>query len=330
MTDKNSKIRALSGIRASYNSLHIGNLLGAIEGMIKLQEDPKYETFYMVADLHAITTPFRPEELRKNRLAIAMDYLAAGIDPEKSVLFLQADVPEHAEFSYYLSSVVKDARLRRLPAYKDMNKTKLTIATLNYPVLMAADILLYKAKKVPIGEDQLPNLEIAREIVRTMNKKYNTDFPEPRQFKTLDHAVPSLVSKGKMSKSIKGSAISLSDNLIAIKKKLSKVSTDKGKGKEIPREGGVVTLLILVELFQGKLKRREYEEQYRGGGIRYKELKEGLAKAIFAKLEPIQVRRAELEKKPEYVEKVLKDGAIKARKIAKATLEETKKAMGLM
>jgi len=330
MINKDSKIRVLSGIRASHSSLHIGNLLGAIEGMKKLQEDPRYETFYMVADLHAITTPFKPEELRKNRIAIAVDYLAAGIDPEKSVLFLQADVSEHAEFSYYLSSVVKDTRVHRLPSYKDKKKEDLTVAALNYPVLMAADILLYKAKRVPIGDDQLPHLEIAREIVRTMNKEYHTNFPEPKQFRTSGHAVPSLLGKGKkMSKSVKGSAINLLDDLVTIKKKLLKIPTDKGKGQEIPKGGGVATLLTLVELFQGKDRKRKYEKQYKGSGIRYKKLKEELAGAIYSELESIQTRRRKLEKNPEYVERILKEGAKKAREVARGTLKETKRAMGL-
>lgn len=330
MKIKNGKIRVLSGIRATQQSVHIGNLLGAIRGMEELQNDPRYETFYMVADLHAITEPFKPDELRRNRLEIAKDYLAAGIDPKKSILFLQSDVPEHTEFSYLLSSVIRKERLNRLPAYKGKDKKKMTLAALTYPVLMAADILLYKAERVPIGEDQIPHLEIAQEIARAMNRLYKTNFSKPEQYKTFSYLVPGLAGKGKMSKSVPGSYIQITDDLKTIRQRLAAAPTDPGRGKSVPEEGGVANLLKLVELFQGKEKRRKYEKDYVSTGIQYeKELKSGLANAIYKELRPIQIRRAELEKDPEYVKEVLKKGAVEARKVAKKTLVEVKRAMGL-
>ena len=178
------KKRVLSGIRAS-GRLHLGNYLGAVKGMLELQNNPEYETFYMVADLHALTTPHDIDELRKNRREVVIDYLAAGLDPEKSVIFQQAD-SLHAELAFYLSSVVTVARLQHLPTYKEKVKQypeHSTMALLNYPVLMSADILAYKAHAVPVGDDQIPHLEVAREIARKMNEQYGMDFPEPEQFK---------------------------------------------------------------------------------------------------------------------------------------------------
>jgi len=351
----NKRIRVLSGIRASH-SLHIGNLLGAINGMKRLQNDSKYETFYMVADLHGITTPFKPKDLEKNRLEVVMDYLASGIDPKKSALFLQADVSEHAEFAYYLSVAVTSNRLLHLPAYKEKIKQHKgyprTMALLNYPVLMAADILLYKAEKVPIAKDQHSHLEVVRQIARNMNARYKLKFPEPKEFSLLKNMmVPSICGEGKMSKSKSGSSIFLNDSLEMIKEKVAGIPTDssgkgfikdlkgsnvyisksaipKGVGNVVSSEG-VKTLMILVELFQGKKRREEYEKQYGNEGIRYEDLKEKLSRAIYRKLEPIQKKRKKYENDPKLVRKILDEGAEKARKVAKETLREVKEAMGL-
>jgi tryptophanyl-tRNA synthetase len=175
------KKRVLSGIRAS-GRLHIGNYLGAVKGMLELQNNPDFETLYMVADVHTITTPYDIETLRKNRREVILDYLAAGLDPNKSILFQQASVPEHLELAFYLSSVTTVAKMQHLPTFKDKVKQypeNVTMALLNYPVLMAADILVYKANMVPVGIDQEPHLEVAREIARRMNQDYGTDFAEP-------------------------------------------------------------------------------------------------------------------------------------------------------
>lgn len=324
------KKRVLSGIRAT-GRLHLGNYLGAVKGMLALQNDPHYETLYMVADLHAVTTPYAVEELRKNRREVILDYLAAGLDPEKSIIFQQADSP-HAELAFYLSSVVTIAKMQHLPTFKDKVKQypeHATMALLNYPVLMAADILIYKAHSVPVGVDQEPHLEVAREIARRMNQEYGTDFPEPQRFATEGGYVPSLAGSGKMSKSVEGSYINLTDSLAQIQKALAGAPTDAGKGDRVPAEGGVANLLTFVELFQGKARRAEYEAQYLGDGIRYGELKKELAAAIFAELEPIQKRRAELEADPEYVNSVIKNGADKARAIAEQTVMEVRQKMGL-
>lgn len=324
-----TKKRVLSGIRAT-GRLHLGNYLGMVKGMVSLQEKSEYEPLFMVADLHAMTTPFDHKKLKEDIQEVVLDYLAAGLDPKKASVFIQSDVPEHLELAYYFSTLVSIARMSHLPTYKEKVKQypkNNTMALLYYPVLMAADILIYKTDGLPVGDDQLPHLEVTREIARKMNEKYGTDFPEPEQFKTEGHYVPSLTGEGKMSKSVPGSYINLTDDLDTIKKKLAGTPTDSGKGEKIPEEGGVTNLLKLVEIFQGKDKRKEYESQYTSSGVRYGELKEALAEAIYKELKPIQEKRKKLEKDTEYVDKVIKDGGEKARKIAQKTLEEVKLKM---
>jgi tryptophanyl-tRNA synthetase len=343
--------RVLSGIRAT-GRLHLGNYLGAVKGMVELQERSDVETFFMVADLHSITTPFKPHDLADNRREVIIDYLAAGLDPEKSVLFLQSMVDEHAALAFYFSCVVSIARMQHLPTFKEKVKQypdNATMALLNYPVLMASDILLYKANLVPVGIDQEPHLEITREIARKMNDTFGLSLPEPMRFATSGEYVPSLKGDGKMSKTVEGSYISLVDDLNTIKKRLAGAETDSGKGslsiqqkeyagKQVEQRiytdqsgtvSGVGNVLTFVELFLGKPAREAYEQQYESTGIRYGELKELLAEAIFKQLEPLQARRAELVADGQYVDSVIEAGAAKARAVARQTLDEVKQSMGL-
>jgi tryptophanyl-tRNA synthetase len=325
------KKRVLSGIRAT-GRLHLGNYLGAIKGMLALQDDPEHETLYMVADLHTLTTPYNVEELRVNRREIIIDYLAAGLDPEKSILFQQSSNHTHAELAFYFSSVMTIARMQHLPTFKEKVKQypeAATMALLNYPILMAADILVYKADSVPVGIDQEPHLEVSREIARKMNQEYGTDFPEPTRFKTKGEYVPSLLGEGKMSKSVEGSYINLTDDLEIIKGKLAKAPTDSGKGTE--SSGGVKALLDFVEFFQGLERRKEYEEVYtNGAGIRYSDLKKELAEAIFSELQPYQEKRRYFENHQEEVDKIIAEGNRKAAALAKETMGEVKAKMGLL
>ena len=325
------KKRVLQGMRPT-GRLHLGNYLGTAKGMVELQNDPAYETFYMVADVHAITTPYKVSELGEKRRDVLIDYMAVGLDPDKSALFFQSMVSEHAELAFYLSSVMTAARMQHLPTFKDKAQQypdHVTMALLNYPILMAADILLYKASMVPVGLDQEPHMEIAREVARKMNELYQMDFPEPRSLQTQTRYIPSLTGAGKMSKSVAGSFINLTDDLATIKKRLVGAPTDSGKGSTIPTEGGVANLLKFTELFEGEEKKKMYEEQYMGVGLRYGDLKAELAEAIDKELAPIREKRKELEAKPEYVDKVIKEGAEKARAIASATVAEVKQKMGL-
>jgi len=326
------KKRVLSGIRAT-GRLHLGNYLGAVSGMLELAHSNEYETLYMVADLHTLTTPYDPANLQAMTRNVVLDYLSAGLDPQKSTIFIQSHVSEHTELFYLLSTVVSLARVMHLPTYKDKLKqypNASTVALLNYPVLMASDILIYKAGLVPVGIDQEPHLEVAREIARKMNDIYGTNFLEPKRFATNGEYVPSLTGEGKMSKSVEGSYISLTDSLDEIKKKLAGAPTDSGKGEKVPETGGVANLLKFVELFEGQDKRKYYEEKYVGDGIRYGDLKKELADAIFKELKPIQERRKEFENSPAKVNKIIEEGAEKAKSIAKETVREVKEKMGLV
>lgn len=300
--------------------------------MLKLQNNPAYETLYMVADVHGITAPYDVKQLQENKRGMLLDYLSVGLDPEKSIVFMQSDIPEHLELAFYFSSVVSMYRMQHLPTFKDEVKKhpdNVTMALLGYPVLMASDILIYNASLVPVGIDQEPHLEIAREIARKMNDTYGTKFPEPVRFATSGEYVPSLSGEGKMSKSVEGSYISLTDDLKTIQKRLAGAPTDSGKGETVPTSGGVANLLKFVELFEGIEKRKMYEEKYMTDGIRYGDLKKELADAIYKELLPIQEKRKELEHKTSYVDEVIKSGAEKARKIASETVLEVKEKMGL-
>jgi tryptophanyl-tRNA synthetase len=325
-----NKQRILSGIRAS-GMLHLGNYLGAVKGMLALQDDPQYETFYMVADLHALTTPYDKDNLANATRNVIKDYLAAGLDPERSVLFVQSQVPQHTELSYLFSTVTTLAKLTHLPTYKETVKRfpeNSTLALVTYPVLMTADILLYKAPLVPVGLDQEPHLEVAREIARRMNQDFGTDFPEPSRFVTKGENVPSLAGEGKMSKSVEGSFIALTDNLQDIQNKLAKAATDAGgPGNPATAAQPIRNLFKFIELFLPN-RLEYYGSLYTQGNLRYKELKEELAKAIYEELRPMQERRAKLT--DEYVDQVITDGAKKARIVASETVKDVKSKMGLL
>lgn len=323
------KHRVLSGIRAT-GKLHLGNYLGAVKGMIELQNNQEYECFYMVADAHTITTPYSPKELEINRKEIIIDYLAAGLDHQKSTIFIQSMVPEHFELFFYFSSIVSIARMQHLPTYKEKVKQypeNNTMALLNYPILMASDILVYKAELVPVGIDQEPHLEVAREIARKMNQIYGTKFPEPVRFATKGEYIPSLKGEGKMSKSVEGSYINLTDSLDEIIKKIRSIPTASVAGG--PITGGIKTLFLLSELFLNETEYQKFKNEYKNGSLRFVEIKDTLAQAIYQKLKPIQEKRNEIAKNINFIEKVIKEGAEKARTITSQTLKEVKEKIGL-
>ncbi len=354
-TFMNKQKRVFSGSRAT-GRLHLGNYLGAVKGYIELTNNPNYESIFMVMDLHAITTPYDSESLAQTSREVIIDYLAAGLDPQKAIITAQSLVPEHTYLTYLFSTVMSVARMQHLPTYKEkaaQYPEDVTLALLNYPALMAADILLYKAELVPVGIDQEPHLEIAREVARKMNDRYGMDFPEPQRFATKGEYIPSLKGEGKMSKSVEGSYITLTDDIETIRQRLKSAPTDSGKGtiqdvsvdtksktsarstKRYLDESsgsesiGVANLLKFVELFEGAEKLEFYEELYQGSGIKYGDLKHELADSIYKELQPIQEKRAELEQQPRLIEEVIREGAKQAGVIAQQTLSEVKEKMGL-
>lgn len=324
------KKRVFSGIRSS-GRLHLGNYLGAVKGMLALQET--HDCIFGVVDLHGITTPFNPETIQKEIREVVVDYLGAGLDPKKCHLVVQSQVPEHVELAYLLGTIYPVSRLEQLPTYKEkktQNPGYLNMGLLYYPILMAADILVYKADLIPVGEDQLPHIEVTREIARKFNRMFGKTFPETKAYLTPGARVPSLTGEGKMAKSVEGSYILLVDDQKTIKERLAGAPTDVGHGKKIPKEGSVANLLALVELFEGKDKRGRYEERYLDKGIRYAELKEELARAIYQELKPFQERRKYYQDRPKLVDKILEEGRVYCSQIAKRTLREVKVKMGLI
>lgn len=324
-----SKKRVYSGIRAT-GRLHLGNYLGAVKGMLALQDT--HDCIFSVVDLHAITTPYDPTILKQSVREVILDYLAAGLDPEKCLLEVQSLVPEHIELAYYLSTIYPVSRLEDLPTYKDkkaQHPKYVNMGLLYYPVLMAADVLLYKGEVVPVGIDQEPHLEVMREIARKFNSMFGQIFPQPKRFATEGEYVPSLAGKGKMSKSIEGSFITLTDSFDAVKKRLAAAPTDSGtKGGSLPKEGGVTNLFTLLKLFNEQLYKK-YAQDYKTGTIRYSELKTDLAEAIYKELQPFQERRATFAANPTLVDQIIAESAAKCRIRAQETITEVRTKMGL-
>src|SRR3989338_3416819 len=318
-----TKKRVLSGIRAT-GRLHLGNYLGAVKGMLALQDDPAYETLYMVADVHTITTPYDVSELRKNRREVIIDYLAAGLNPQKSIIFQQSEVNQHTELAFYFSSVTTIAKMQHLPTFKEKVKQyphNNTMALLNYPILMAADILVYKASMVPVGIDQEPHLEVTREIARKMNQTYGTDFPETQRFATKGEYIPSLKGEGKMSKSVEGSYINLTDTMDMIRKKIRSIPTATTSGGSMTP--GIKSLFAFAELYVPK-EVTEYKKQFEDATLQFVSLKDAVAEAVFQDLKPLQEKRKNLESNSSFVDKVICEGAEKARAIASQTILEVR------
>lgn len=320
-----------SGTRPT-GPLHLGNYFGAIKGYLDLQNNENFDCLYAVVDLHGITSPYNPKKYQAQINELVLEYLACGLDPNKSHLIIQSQIPEHLELSYLLATLYPVSRLEQLPTYKEKKKEQPKYANLGllyYPILMAADILIYKSELVPVGKDQLPHLELTREIARIFNNKFGQTFKEPQPYLTEGAYVPSLTGEGKMSKTNPKSYLSLIDDLKTIKAKIFKVPTDSGKGKTVPLKGGVFALLTLVELFEGKEKRKEYEKMYLTSGIKYQTLKNDLSLKIYKTLKPIQEKRKYFESNPKLIKKILSEGKNYASKIAQKTLKEVKIKMGL-
>ncbi len=329
--------RVYSGIRAT-GRLHLGNYMGAVKGMLELQDT--YDCIFSVVDLHTITVPYDPPTLSSSIREIVLDYLAAGLDPSagsgqvpKCKLEVQSKVPQHTELAYLLSTIYPVSRLEDLPTYKEKKAQYpkyINMGLLYYPVLMAADIMLYKAELVPVGIDQEPHLEVTREIARKFNQMFGQTFPEPVRFKTPGEYVPSLVGSGKMSKSIEGSFINLIDDLSTIIEKLAKAPTDSGSlGGPVPQDGPIANLFTLLRLFGSKEEYTKFEQDYREKKIRYSDMKEVLSNAIYKELKPFQEKRKEFEQNPKLVDEILESSNKACRQLAEETMREVREKMGL-
>lgn len=325
-----NKPRLLTGLRPT-NDLHIGNYVGAIAPMVKAQDD--YEVFMCIVDLHAIVTPYEPKELPEAIKNNALDYLAAGIDPHKSALFIQSHVPEHVELMWLLNTLTPVGELQRMTQYKDFTERygEPMAGVLNYPILMAADILLYKAQAVPVGEDQNQHLELTRTIARKFNNQYGETFTLPDTISPDSGArLMSLNDPSKkMSKSLgPKSYIALSDDESTIRKKIGSAVTDVGE-KSDEMGPGVKNLFELLKLTDTTETYSHMLTKYNEGNLQYSELKPVVADSIIEYLKPLQKKRKDLEKNLDHVAKALAKGAEQAREIAAETIKEVKDKMGL-
>lgn len=317
----------LSGMRPT-GELHLGHYFGALHSWLYLQTHAK-RSFFMVADLHALTTLDDVAGIAASTEEMVRDWLAVGIDPDRSVIFRQSDVPAHAELALLLAMHTPLSWLERNPTYKEMAAEypdHLNLGLLSYPVLQTADIALYGADAVPVGEDQLPHLELGREIIRRINQRFKTQLVEPKAFLQPTARVLGLDGQAKMSKHL-DNFIALADTPDIIQKKLRKVQTDVGTEKgRTTKSPTVNALFLLLQLFDpGALAR--FEADYQGGTIRYGELKDHLAQAIAAKLAPIRDARSKQTSRA--IHDLLASGAQRAHDVANATLKQVKRAMGL-
>ena len=332
------KKRILTGDRPTSDSFHLGNYVGSLKNRVKLQDE--YETYIEVVDLHALTTHFdRTEQLEGNIRGLVLGYLSVGLDPKKVTFCLQSKIPEIVEFSYLLSTLTQRAVLERQPALKEKldQGNEDTLALYEYPVLMAADILLPKANLVPVGKDQKAHVELARDLAIKFNKLYGEGLPAGRQVfpipEPLIGEVPTLPGtdgQTKMGKSL-NNAIFLTDTAEEVEKKVMSMYTDpKRIHADDPGEVEGNPVFIYLDAFASdsdKTQVTSLKDRYSKGQVGDIEVKKFLVKVLNNFLDPIRKRRAELEKEPELVDRILKEGTQKAREEAKKTLEDVKKAM---
>ena len=321
----------LSGIRSTGN-LHLGNYYGALRNFIKMQNENK--CYFFIADLHSLTTHPDPAMLHENVKNVLVDYLAAGIDPEKSVIYVQSDVPEVAELYLYLNMHVYMGELAKTTSFKEKARKQpenVNAGLLTYPSLMAADILMHNADKVPVGKDQEQHLEMTRRFARRFNNFYKVDyFKEPVAYNFGQELVkiPGLDGSGKMGKS-EGNCIFLSDSAKEIKKKVMRALTDSGPTEpNSVKPDYIENLFTIMRVVSTDEVVNHYEEKWNSCEIRYGDMKKQLAEDIINVTTPIRERILELEKNNDYLRKVVTEGADKARENAKKTIADVREIMG--
>lgn len=321
----------VSGIRPTGN-LHLGNYFGAVKSFIKMQED--YNCFFFIADWHSLTTHPHPENIRKSVKTILAEYLACGIDPENATIYVQSDVKEVAELYLYLNMNAYLGELERVTSFKEKVRKQpdnVNAGLLTYPSLMAADILIHHAHKVPVGKDQEQNMEMARKFARRFNTIYNVEyFKEPESFHFSEKAVkiPGLDGSGKMGKS-EGNAIYLVDDEATIRKKVMKAVTDSGPTVPNSEKPDVIqNLFTLMEVVSDPSTLAYFNEQYNNCAIRYGDMKKQLAADINQFCAPIRERIVDLSQNNAYMEKVAREGAERARESAAKTLREVREIIG--
>ncbi len=320
--------RLFSGIKPT-GDLHLGNYLGALKQWIALQED--YESIFCIVDYHSITSAYEPNKLNEYVLKCACNYLASGLDHVKSIISLQSRIPSHAELTWILNCITPKSWLERVPTFKEKaakQEDNINLGLLDYPVLMTADIILYKAEAVPVGEDQLPHIELAREIVRRFNTTFGELFPEPKGIVGKIGRIKGLDGADKMGKSL-NNCIFLNETKDEIWRKLSKAVTDPARIRKIdPGNPDVCNLFSLHKLMSHEDKIQEVREGCTTAGIGCLKCKRWLTDSIDKELEPIREKYFQYLQNPNYVGEILVEGSKKANLIAADTLEQVRDLIG--
>ena len=320
-------MRSLSGIQPS-GILHIGNYFGAIKQFVELQDE--YEGFYFLANYHALTSSPKGEDLKANTIGVILDYLALGLNPEKSTLFLQSDVPEHAELSWILSNIAPMGLLERAHSYKDKvaKGIKPNVGLFTYPILMAADILMYSPDIVPVGKDQKQHLEMTRDIATKFNETYGKEvFKLPKEKIVENVATVPGTDGDKMSKSY-GNVINMFGSKKALKKQIMSIVTDSTPLEEPKDSDNNITKLYA--LFATETEVEALKEKFRAGNFGYGHAKNELFDKFMDYFSPFQKKREELENNMDYVYGILREGANKARNIATEKMDEVRDVVGLL
>ncbi len=319
-------MRVLSGIQPS-GKLHVGNYFGAMRQHLALQAE--HDCFYFIADYHALTSNPSPDDIVAHTLDVVMDYIALGLDTQKTIFWRQSDVPEVTELTWLLSCVTPLGLLQRCTSYKDKVAQGLSPnhGLFAYPVLQAADILLYKSDLVPVGADQKQHIEVTRDIAIRFNNAYGEIFTVPKEHIIESVAVVPGVDGRKMSKSY-GNTIEIFEPEASVRKKVMKIVTDSTPVEE-PKDPDKCNVFALLKLVASAEELSQWESRYRAGGLGYGEAKKRLAELMIDYFKPFRRKRAELENNIDYVKKVLADGAGRARAVAVETLEKARVAVGL-
>jgi len=323
--------RIFSGMQPT-GGLHVGNYSGALQGWVRLLAQDKYDGVFCIVDAHAVTIDYDVKDMPGRILETAIAYIAAGLDPERCTIFVQSDVPEHMELAWYLGSVTPMGDLGRMTQFKeksDQHKQNVNSGLFTYPILMAADVLLYKATVIPVGDDQVQHLELAREICRKFNARFGPVFPEPKPLLSSTPRILGLDGKSKMSKS-RGNSLDLSDEPKVVEKKLKGAFTDPLKLKlGDPGRPEICNIFTMHKAFSGDAAVAEIDRTCRTGELACGTCKMQLRDSIVAELTPFREKSAELRQDPKRVLTVLQDGAERARGIARGTMREVHAAMGL-
>ncbi len=321
----------VSGIRPTGN-LHLGNYFGAIKNFLKMQHENK--CYFFIADYHSLTTHPTPENLQGNVKQVLVEYLACGIDPEAATLYIQSDVPEVAELYLLLNMNAYVGELERCTSFKEkirLHPNNINAGLLTYPTLMAADILLHKAAKVPVGKDQEQHLEMTRTFGKRFNRLFNIEyFPEPVAYNFGQELtkIPGLDGSGKMGKS-EGNGIFLADDSETIRKKVMRAVSDAGPTEmNQPKSEAIENLFSLMKVVSAKDTAEHFEELYNTCNIRYGDMKKQLAEDMITFVKPLSEKIAELSKDDAYIQKVAKQGKEKARESAIKTVKEVRKIIG--